>query len=191
MPKPIKTFIMRHVLPPMVALFLFLLRLTLRIEHVNKEKVSEAWSQGKNFIVCFWHGRLLMMPFAKKEGGGGKVLVSRHRDGELITRIIGYFKLGTIRGSHRKESVSSLREIIGDLKAGIDVAITPDGPKGPRYKVKDGIIELARLSGKSIVPVSYGAGKKKLFIPGTASLSHILFQRLSFSGVIPLLSTKP
>ncbi len=177
---------MSKVLPPVICLFLLFLKSTLRIEHINKAPIDEAWAKGMNFIVCFWHGRLLMMPFAKKDGSG-KVLISRHRDGELIARVIHFFGLGTIRGSYRKGSVSSLREIIHDLRKGVDVAITPDGPKGPGYKVKEGIIELARISGKAIIPVSYGAGKKKLFIPGTSSSSPTLFQRFSFSGVIPSL----
>ncbi len=188
--RQIKFFLMSRILPPVIYLFIASLKATLRITHVNKEFVKAGWARGDNFIVCFWHGRLLMMPFAK-DGGGGKVLISRHRDGELIARIIGFFKLGTIRGSHRKESVSSLREIIQDLKAGVTVAITPDGPKGPRQKVKDGIVELARLSGKPIIPVTYGASKKKLFIPGTSSSFLTLSHGLSFFGATPSLSIRP
>ena len=180
--KTIKYFLLLNILPPCIYVVLALLKMTLRFVHINRSAVQETWDKGGNFIVCFWHGRLLMMPFAKK-GGGGKVLISRHRDGEFIARIIRFFNLGSIRGSYRKEgSVSSLRTILQDLKRNIDVAITPDGPKGPRYKVKQGIIELAKLSGKAIVPVSYGASKKKLFIPGTISSCPIPFQRSIFCG---------
>ena len=123
-----------------------------------------------------------MMPYANRRGKG-KVLISRHRDGEFIARIMAYFRLGSIRGSYRKEgSISSLREIIADLKNGFDVAITPDGPKGPRYCVKEGIIELAKLTGKSIMPLTYGASKKKLLNHGTTLFYHILFPGLFFSG---------
>jgi lysophospholipid acyltransferase (LPLAT)-like uncharacterized protein len=124
-----------------------------------------------------------MMPFANKRGKG-KVLISRHRDGEFIARVMGYFRLGTIRGSYRKGTVSSLREIIHDLRNGFDVAITPDGPKGPRFQVKKGIVELAKLTGRPIVPLTYGAGKKKLSIPGTDLLSPIHFHGFSYSGAI-------
>jgi lysophospholipid acyltransferase (LPLAT)-like uncharacterized protein len=117
-----------------------------------------------------------MMPFANLRGKG-KVLISRHRDGELIARVMTFFRLGSIRGSFRKGTVSSVREIMNNLREGYDVAITPDGPKGPRYQVKDGIVELARLTGKSIIPITYGASKKKLFNPGTGSSFHTLFQK--------------
>ncbi|OPY71606.1 MAG: hypothetical protein A4E64_03221 [Syntrophorhabdus sp. PtaU1.Bin058] len=180
--KTIKYFLLLTILPPCIYVVLTLLRMTLRFKHINRSAVREVWDKGGNFIVCFWHGRLLMMPFAK-QGGGGKVLISRHRDGEFIARIIRFFGLGSIRGSYRKEgSVSSLRTILQDLKHNVDVAITPDGPKGPRYKVKQGIIELAKLSGKAIVPVSYGASKKKLFSPGTVLSFPTPFQRSVFSG---------
>jgi len=185
MKKRIKSFLMLHVMPPLVFAFLWTLRLTLRVEHVNRPP-DDKWGNRFNYIVCFWHGRLLMMPFAKK-GGGGKVLISRHRDGEFIARIVNYFGIGTVRGSYRKGSVSSLREILHDLRDTIDIAITPDGPKGPRFNVKKGIVELSKLSGKALLPVSYGASKKKLFIPGTASHFPTLFPGLFFSGATPSL----
>lgn len=186
MKKKFKSFLMLHVIPPLVFAFLCLLRITLRVEHVNRPS-PDKWGTSFNYIVCFWHGRLLMMPFAKK-GGGGKVLISRHRDGEFIARIVHYFGIGTVRGSYRKGSVSSLREILQDLQNTIDIAITPDGPKGPRYAVKKGIVELARLSGKPLLPVSYGSSKKKPFIPGTILSSPTLFQGLFSSGACPSMS---
>lgn len=182
MKKKIKSFVMVYVIPPLVFSFLSLLRLTLRVTHINRP-TDERWGTRFNYIVCFWHSRLLMMPFAKK-GGGGKVLISRHRDGELIARVVGFFGIGTVRGSYRKGSVSSLRAILHDLRDNIDVAITPDGPKGPRFEVKQGIVELARLSRKRLLPVSYGASKKKLFNPGTALYSLTPFRGLSLSGAI-------
>jgi lysophospholipid acyltransferase (LPLAT)-like uncharacterized protein len=160
--KAFKYFLILRFFPPLIYAFLVLLRLTFRIEHINRQPIDERWKRGENFIFCFWHGRLLLMPYADGRKRG-KVLISRHRDGEFIARVVSYFGLGSIRGSHRKGSVSSLREIITDLRNGFDVAITPDGPKGPRYKVKTGIVELAKLTGKAIVPITYSAVKKKAF----------------------------
>jgi lysophospholipid acyltransferase (LPLAT)-like uncharacterized protein len=178
---------MSNILPPFLYIFLQLLRFTLRVEYINRSPLDDASLKGTGSIVCFWHSRLLMMPFAKK-WDPIKVLISRHRDGEFIARVIQFFNVGTIRGSYKKMSIASLREIIGNLKTGIDIAITPDGPKGPRYTIKSGIIDLARLSGKTIIPLTYGAGKKKLFNHGTGSSSPTLFRKLSFSGEHPSLS---
>jgi lysophospholipid acyltransferase (LPLAT)-like uncharacterized protein len=173
--KRIKHMAMLYLLPPLIYVFLRVLGATARIRYSYSEAYKAIREQDGNVIVCFWHGRLLMMPFANTRGKG-KVLISRHRDGEFIARVMKYFNLGTIRGSYRKGTVSSLREIIHDLKAGYDVAITPDGPKGPRFKVKAGIVELAKLTGKPIVPLTYGASKKKLSIPGTGSLFPVCSQ---------------
>ena len=182
MSKALRQALLIHVAPPLVFIFLLLLRLTLRVKHVHREHGERFWKAGEGVITCFWHGRLLVMPFAHR--GKAKVLISRHRDGEFIARVIRYFGLGTIRGSSGKEGqVSSFREMLSAIRDGWIIAITPDGPKGPRYKIKEGLIELARMSGRPIVPVTYGASKKKLSIPGTGLYSPTPFQGLSFCGV--------
>jgi lysophospholipid acyltransferase (LPLAT)-like uncharacterized protein len=160
--KRLKYAIMLNLLPPVVFLFLLFLRATIKVEHVNKEGIDRLRERREGMLACFWHGRLLAMPFAY-EGGRSKVLISRHRDGEFIARIIRYFGIGTVRGSHRKGAVSSVREILAELRQGTMVAITPDGPKGPRYHVKQGIIEMARITRSPIVPVTYSASKKRVF----------------------------
>lgn len=187
MRKALKRFILIHILPPLVYLFLLLLWATVKVEHVNKERMEEVRKEAGSLIACFWHGRLLLMPFAVK-GVKAKVLISRHRDGEFIARVIRFFGLGTVRGSHRKGGVASIREMIAAVKEGWNIAITPDGPKGPRYKIKEGLVELARISRKPILPVTYGARKKKLSTPGIDSFFLILFQRLSFCGETRFLS---
>lgn len=123
------------------------------------------------------------MPFAYNRGKG-KVLISRHRDGELIARIVRYFNLEAIRGSYGKAGgVSSLREMLRAAKEGADIGITPDGPKGPCHKFKKGILEFAGMSRRPIVPVAYGASKKKLFVPGTSLFYLYPFRGLFLFGV--------
>ncbi len=160
--KRLKYLIMLHLLPPVVYLFLVLLGSTMRIKQVDREKADRLWRDGQGVIACFWHGRLLAMPFAYR-GGRAKVLISRHGDGEFIARVIKYFGLGAVRGSYGKTSVSSVREILSELKQGTIVGITPDGPKGPRYQIKQGVVELAKLTQRPILPVTYGANKRRIF----------------------------
>lgn len=169
--KDIKYFFLLNILPPLVYLIINFIKITSKIEHINKDKLNKYIENNENFIVCFWHGRLLMMPFAKLREKG-KVMISRHRDGEFISRVVKYFGLDSIRGSFRKKSISSVREIISSLKDKFDIAITPDGPKGPRFKVKKGIIELARLTKTPILPVTYSARKKKPLILGIDLYFH-------------------
>jgi lysophospholipid acyltransferase (LPLAT)-like uncharacterized protein len=160
--KRLKYAIMLNLLPPVTYLFLLILKATIKIEHANREAIEPFWQRGESYLACFWHGRLLAMPFAYK-GCRIKVLISRHGDGEFISRIVGYFGIEAVRGSSRRGAMSSAREILGELKQGTSIAITPDGPKGPRYRIKQGIIEMARVTQKPIIPVTYSANRKKVF----------------------------
>lgn len=82
-----------------------------------------------------------------------KVLISSHFDGALISKTIQYFGLGTIAGSTNRNAVRVLIEAIKTIKEGYDIGITPDGPKGPRHEVADGIIVMAQKTGAKIVLV--------------------------------------
>jgi len=145
--------------PFVVYIVITLLRVTMRRKEVNSEWVREWWSKGENAIIAFWHGRLLMMPLITVgyPGKGFKVLISRHRDGELIGRTIRFFGAEAVRGSSTRGGLSGLKGLIRELRKGHDVAIAPDGPRGPRYDVQEGVMQLARMSGRPIVPVTFGA----------------------------------
>ena len=89
-----------------------------------------------------------------------KVLISNHFDGELISKTIRYFGLGTLAGSTTRNAARVLIQAIKTLKEGYDIGITPDGPKGPRHEVSDGIVVMAQKTGAKIVlveikPTSY------------------------------------
>ena len=187
MRKRLKYAIMLHLLPPAVYLFLTLLRATVRIEHKNKGEVDRLLTQREGVLVCFWHSRLLAMPFACDWSQvTAKVLISLHRDGEFIARVIRYFGIGTVRGSQTKGAVSSVREILAELKRGTAVAITPDGPKGPRCQIKQGVIEIARISQKPIIPVVYSASRKHVFSSWDRFVLPYPFCRILFLWGDPL-----
>lgn len=125
------------------------------------------WDAQKPFILVFWHGRLLMMPKSWRRGVKVHMLISQHRDGELITRGIKPFGIDTIRGSTSKPGkakdkggLTALREILRTLKSGECIGITPDGPKGPRMRASDGVITIARLSGAPILPAAWSARRR-------------------------------
>ena len=107
-------------------------------------------------IFACWHGELLMLPYLYKhyrKKPHAKVLISPHFDGELISRTIKYFGLGTLAGSTDKSAARVLIQAIKTIKEGYDIGITPDGPKGPRHEVADGIIVMAQKTGAKIVLV--------------------------------------
>lgn len=135
---------------------------TIRFEEVNPEIPKSIWMSGNPAIGAFWHGRLLMMPFAYK-GKRLSFLVSPHRDGQIVGKALIRFGFIPILGSSDKQGSYALNEMVNAIENGSDIAIVPDGPKGPRYRVKFGVIELARRTGRPIVPVTFSSSKKKIF----------------------------
>jgi len=148
----------------------------LRVVHVNTGYPESCLARGERVICAFWHGRLLMMPFAYP-GQPVVILISHHRDGEYISRIATALGFQVIRGSATRGGVRALRQIIRALKEGLNLVITPDGPKGPRAKVKSGVIEIARLTGAPIVPVSFSAVRRRFLGSWDAFLLPLPFSR--------------
>ncbi len=109
-------------------------------------------------IVAFWHGRMFLLPFALKEFSDKvAILISRHRDGELIANIVEKLGFKTVRGStgKGKGGERAFLQMLKLLKEGYCVAITPDGPRGPREKVKPGVVKLSLTSGIPIYPLTF------------------------------------
>lgn len=116
-------------------------------------------SEGSPFIVCFWHGRLLMMSCAWTYNRSFKMLISTHPDGQLISKIIQNLGFKTIGGSSQQGGSYALRKMTRALTNGDCVGLTPDGPRGPYMKAGMGAIILAKLSGVPILPVTYSVSK--------------------------------
>lgn len=141
-------------LPPFIYWFLRGLERTIRWVEVNPEPARQLWMAGQRVILAFWHNRMLMAPFFYR-GRGLKILISRHTDGEIIRRVMLYFGFGSVRGSSTRGGTQAFRELLRSVEQGKDIVITPDGPRGPRYKVQRGIIELAWKTGLPIIGVSF------------------------------------
>jgi len=167
------------VIPPVAYWLMRFLAATMRMTYVNCETVRERG--GRNRIFAFWHGRLMMMPSVYGRDGL-TILVSASRDGELVSRMVARFGIESVRGSTTRGWREGLKGVLRAIRAGRDVAITPDGPKGPAERVQMGVIQMARATGLTVVPLSFGASKKKLFQAGTASLCRCLSPEGSISA---------
>lgn len=132
------------------------------------EDESGLFQPGANqrVICAIWHNRLAIAPIIYRrhvtrrlsERGNPRTmacLVSASRDGALLARIIELFNCIPVRGSSSRRGAAALRELATLAAAGSDLAITPDGPRGPKYEVQDGVIAAAQLTGLPIVPASY------------------------------------
>ncbi|MBA3016708.1 MAG: lysophospholipid acyltransferase family protein [Proteobacteria bacterium] len=135
---------------------------TTRIELKGFEKV-EPIINSRKFIWALWHSRLLLPNYLSK-GLDGTAMVSGSEDGEFVARILKKQGHEAIRGSTTRGGIKALSALIRKLKEKQRPSIIiPDGPQGPRFKVKLGIIILARETGHPILPFSYSAKKIKVF----------------------------
>jgi lysophospholipid acyltransferase (LPLAT)-like uncharacterized protein len=135
---------------------------SMRIETKGQESIDALYQDGKRVIIAFWHARQLMMPLTYR-GTQAHILISQHQDGEIIARIVERFGFKAVRGSSTRGGVEALRELIRLGRSGVDLVVTPDGPKGPAQVAKMGVIQLAWASGLPIVPLTFGCSKKKHF----------------------------
>lgn len=107
-------------------------------------------------IFACWHGELLMLPYAYfryRKIPNVKALISSHFDGMLISKTMTYFGIESIAGSTNRNATRALMQAIRTLKDGCDIGITPDGPKGPRHEVADGIVAMAQKADAKIILV--------------------------------------
>ena len=138
------------ILPPIIWLFMWFLYATSKKRwHFKNQLLDDSPA-----VITFWHGELLMAPFAYNKLYASRVIdvmISDHFDGEIIARVIKFFGMNTLRGSTRKGAVKALFSALKVIKKrNQNIGITPDGPKGPRHSISDGVVVIAQ---KANIPV--------------------------------------
>lgn len=134
-----------------------LLFCTIRLK-VDDDSVIKDDTSGKSIILCFWHNRILGITVSflrryPKRRKGVTVLTSPSKDGEILAQIMAGFRMGAIRGSSSRRGSQAMRELVRAVDQGIDIAVTPDGPRGPCYKLGPGVVFLAQTTGTRILPL--------------------------------------
>ena len=157
---PFSTWAHFRLVPVLVAHLLKLWMATLRVRMDGFEPVQELVDRDERLILTFWHRRLVMMPLAYpflRKDRGVAILASDSRDGERSTATWAYFRIHAVRGTASDDGAKALVRMIRAVKDGWDFGITPDGPRGPRQRLKPGVIALARRTGAWVVPVCVAA----------------------------------
>lgn len=157
MKKSLKKDFLLYILPYLGAFLIRFIYFSCKKEYKIASSIPK-----EPFIVAFWHGELLMQPYLyKKVRKEHKiaVMISEHFDGEIIAKTVKRFKIDSIRGSTKKGAAKVLLNAIKRLREGFDIAITPDGPRGPRYSVADGIVAISKKENVFIVPFHYKASR--------------------------------
>jgi lysophospholipid acyltransferase (LPLAT)-like uncharacterized protein len=135
---------------------------TTKIEVVGFEKVKKV-IDSRQVILAFWHSRILLISYIYKKENA-VIMVSSSGDGEIIARIIQRQGHETVRGSTSRKGKRALIRLIKTIvKENRPGVVIPDGPLGPRFKAQPGIITLAKMTGYTIVPVSYSAKRMAIF----------------------------
>ncbi len=141
--------------------YIRLVHSTTRWTTVGRETPERLWAEGKPFIGCFWHGRMLLMPYLWTVDRPFSMLISKHADGRLIAEIIRHFGISTIAGSSSKGGGEALRAMVKALRSGTSVGVTPDGPRGPRMHATVGIVQAARLARVPLLPVAVATSRRR------------------------------
>lgn len=150
----------------LIAFYIWLVFRTSRWAYIGRRHADSLIERNEGFIVAFWHQRLLLGAVVRRETERRVyMLISTHRDGEIIAGAVRPFGVELIRGSaanpkkkfKNKSGAPALAQMIAALQGGDIVGFTPDGPRGPRGIAQPGVIRLAQLSGAPILPAAYSA----------------------------------
>ena len=127
-----------------------LLGMTWRFRVTEDDSVRRLRAAGQPIIFALWHGQLLPLLYHHR-GEGVVVLISEHSDGEIIARIATAFGFGTVRGSTSRGAARALLELARVLESGRDLAVTPDGPRGPAKSYAPGVLVVAQRTGAPVI----------------------------------------
>lgn len=131
---------------------------TVRWEVEGREHYDAWIGSGRTALYVLWHGRLLPCSYFHRHQGLA-TLISRHRDGDYIARVVEGWGFRAIRGSSSRGGVPAVRRMVHLLRQGVPLAVTPDGPRGPMRRIKVGPLRAAQLAGVPLVPVTAGADR--------------------------------
>ncbi|MDQ6964452.1 MAG: lysophospholipid acyltransferase family protein [Mariprofundales bacterium] len=148
--------VIHWLVPHLIRLVIVSLAASMRWRVVGRPFVA---GETEQFLLCFWHARMLMMPHAFR-GWQGEMLISEHRDGAFIADTMQLFNIKTVRGSTTRGGARALLKMIRSARRGGDIGITPDGPKGPREVVQAGTVQLAMKAKIPLRAVCYASSRQ-------------------------------
>ncbi|OGF49056.1 MAG: hypothetical protein A2231_03780 [Candidatus Firestonebacteria bacterium RIFOXYA2_FULL_40_8] len=149
---------MLNIMPFVITASLRLIGLTLRLSEAGNTTLSPKQKKPPS-LFAFWHSRILTSVYYYRKRNI-HTLVSLNKDGEFIDRVMQKLGYTNVRGSTSRDGFRALLGLKQVLNNGDYVAITPDGPRGPKQKVQPGVITLSKISGVPITPFAFDAKNK-------------------------------
>ncbi len=183
--KRLGDWLLLNWVPWLAAVIIRLLKRSMRVDFIGEEHPQTFWDNGDAVILAFWHDQLLLMVQGYR-GPGAKILISASKDGELIAKTMKHFGQDAVRGSSSRGGRKAFRALLELARQPVDLVITPDGPKGPRHQVKEGIVQLARISGRPVIPMAFVCSRGHRFASWDRFLLPYPFGRGVYSFGAPL-----
>lgn len=153
---------LRGLIPYLAYAYVSFVGLTTRIRLEGTDHRAALRARGQHFIYAFWHERQVFLTYTHRDQNA-TVMVSRSRDGDLIAETMRLSRMGACRGSSSRGGQAATRELLAAAESGMDLAMTPDGPKGPSHEVKNGVLFLAQKTGLPILPLTNALSRKVVF----------------------------
>ena len=183
--KLLKKKFVQNILGFFTFLYIRAVNLTSSIQFENESIPKQFWNNDKPFILAFWHSQLMMIGFSWKKNKNVNILASSHSDGRFGAIVGKYFNLNNIQTSKKNKSIS-LRSIFKLLNNNNYIGITPDGPRGPKEIVSEGIIKIAKSSKVPIIPIGFWSSKNFKLKSWDSFLITLPFSKCSFVWNKPL-----
>lgn len=139
-------------------LFLRVLASTWRFRITNGASYERMRAENRPFVFAFWHGQLLPLLWVHRSQRV-RIVISSHRDGEIVAQIAERLGHQTIRGSSSRGAARALLGIVRELEAGNEIAITPDGPRGPARKFATGALVASQRVGAPIIGIGVSVSR--------------------------------
>ena len=183
--KLLKNFIIQNILAFFVSIYIYIVRLTSSIQYENQTIPEKYWKNNESFILAFWHSQLMMISLSWKNNKNVNILASGHSDGRFGAIVGKYFNLNNIQTSKKNKSIS-LKSIFRLLNDNNYIGITPDGPRGPKEIVSEGIIKIAKIAKIPIIPIGFWSSKNFKLKSWDSFLITLPFSKCSFVWNEPL-----
>jgi len=154
----VKNLLIQKILAFIAAIYIHLVSITSNIKFINNSIPEQYWKNDRPFILAFWHSQLMMISFSWTNKKNLNIIASGHSDGRFGAIIGKYFKLNNIPTYDKHKNIS-LRPIFKLLQQKNYIGIAPDGPRGPKEKMSEGIIKIAKKSKIPIIPIGFWSSK--------------------------------
>lgn len=192
------SWLMRWTIGWMGGFFLWLQFYTTRWSWVGREHLDAMFASG-GFLAAVWHSRLAPIAMLRPRGRRALALISNNRDGDLIARVVENTGGEAVRGSSRdprkadkdKRGSEALRKMVEAVGEDVIVVVTPDGPRGPRQRVKPGVMLAATAAGCPVLPVAYSVRRALVFKSWDRFMLPLPFNRGVFVFGAPVPAPTP